>query len=172
MFVLSHISHLLQNIIKIIKDSNNDTYYKLGIADGLAQALDAVSITYVHHSHSLTSTTDTYEDNDASTANANSLGESQSTSGGCFTKAVAHYSHSAYGVRTADKGSGGYSGQLVKCPICGQYVACTGEAGHEYENENEYYYTGTCYGYVTYTYSASCGYTNGEVLSAIINLNK
>ena len=136
------------------------------------------NVTYTHHIHSLTTTTAT-EDNDQAASDSVSGGYSDSyvatSSGGCFTKYVANYQTCSHNI-TGVSGTSGSSGDCSVChswhdnspvsvtygsgSVCGQTV--TIDHTHGWSN------TYTHQVLVSSGYTATCGYTNGQIIKATI----
>ncbi len=160
------------------------------------------TIVYTHHQDSTSSTTQTYQDNTIKTTGAASVGTlrtfgsytASTVKGGCYTTPLYYYSYTysynvsvpyqstcsetyncheeKHGSMYENNGQGGYTTETVcdtRSYSCTQYrtETRTGTNSGYTTNPSQQGVNGTPVGYLK-----SCGYENGETLSATISYNK
>lgn len=150
-------------------------YYNQFTATTDASLLTAKRIVYTHHQHSTTSANATYQDSKYDTSGAKAMPTQQTSSGGCYTRAV---SVPYYGtiVRDNDKSStgGGIPWQHVwKCNRCGTELGRKGQRAdgtwfewgftNASQEGKAQHHCGN-----TTQYACACGKSNGQLISADI----
>ena len=130
--------------------------YQAGYTAGAASKANG-SITYVHHQHSTTSSSQTYTDSKADASGATSVASTSSTKGGCYTVGIATNCIRILDQETITEENGDtYVNSHWKCTYCGQ-SGYTGNGSTPYSSHN----------HVT-SYGIGCGYSNGQIISATI----
>ena len=164
--------------------ADNDTYYAKGYADGYAKIVNTdYTINYVHHVHSLDSTSATITNDNADFSSVTATYSDSyvaSSSGGCFTTVKYRYhshSTSCYGSTNnvaeywARDDANGNAIYRFTCRECG----ATWE-GHQEDHDHQHCPKVIICGKSTSTiegiagYTCSCGKTAGQVIEVNISL--
>ncbi|MBO6253052.1 MAG: hypothetical protein J6O49_05300 [Bacteroidaceae bacterium] len=123
------------------------------------------TVTYVHHVHSTTNSAgEEVENSSASTSSVTSMPESQSTSGGCYTRGVSYsYRCGSWVFVSGNGASSSGCWNTFRCSGCGQTNTswCVADANGSGWGIGDHYVSGT-------NYYCSHNYSNGQIIRAII----
>ena len=126
------------------------------------------NITFTHHVHSLTSTTDTIEDKNGDAKGYGTDSDYSDTKGGCYQDMVYEKCGKKYTASVTSEVRYTTTGQEYytvssRCPVCG--TLNSRQAGyHAYDAPEQF----TCTGKKLKGYKASCGYSTGQIIKAEI----